>query len=165
MKKVLLTAVITAMLAMGFTSYAQSPENVTIKLNGEALELDSNAYIKNDCTMVPVRGIFEKAANATVNWDEATKTVMIAKSEGEEFNFIFLQIGTENAFVNSEAIKLDAPAEISNNRTMVPLRFIMEQLGCEVGWEQETYTVNITTAEKTSAEEGADSVPVDSKEE
>ena len=147
MKKLIISALTAAMLTLGVSAGASS-DNVTITLNGEALVLDTNAYIKNDCTMVPVRGIFEKAANATVNWDESTKTVMIAQSKGEEFNFIFLQIGTENAFVNSEAIKLDAPAEIKDDRTMVPLRFIMEQLGCEVQWDQETYTVNIITAEQ-----------------
>ncbi len=149
MKKFIISALTAAMLTLGISAGA-SADNVTIKLNGETLTLDANAYIKNDCTMVPVRGIFEKAANATVNWDESTKTVMIAKSEGEEFNFIFLQIGTENAFVNSVPIKLDAPAEIKDDRTMVPLRFIMEQLGCDVSWEQETYTVNITTKSEAS---------------
>lgn len=149
MKKIFISALTAAMLISGVSAGA-SADDVTIKLNNEILTLDANAYIKNDCTMVPVRGIFEKAANATVNWDESTKTVMIAKSEGDEFNFIFLQIGTENAFVNSAPIKLDAPAEIKDNRTMVPLRFIMEQLGCDVSWEQETYTVNITTKSEAS---------------
>lgn len=32
-----------------------------------------------------------------------------------------------------------------NQRTMVPLRFISEALGCDVEWVQETYTVVITT--------------------
>ena len=149
MKKIIISTLTAAMLTLGIAAGATA-DNVTIKLNGEELTLDANAYIKNDCTMVPVRGIFEKAANATVNWDESTKTVMIAKSEGEEFNFIFLQIGTENAFVNSVPIKLDAPAEIKDERTMVPLRFIMEQLGCDVSWDQETYTVNITTKSEAS---------------
>ena len=147
MKKLLVSALAAVMLTIG-TGVGAASDNVTIKLNGEELVLDAPAYIKNDYTMVPVRGIFEKAANATVNWDESTKTVMIAKSAGEEFNFIFLQIGTENAFVNSEQIKLDAPAEIKNERTMVPLRFIMEQLGCDVSWDAETYTVNITSGDK-----------------
>lgn len=144
MKKIILSTLISTLMTISTCAYA-SADDVTIKFNNELLELDTKAYIKNDCTMVPIRGIFEKAAGASVNWDQETKTVMIAQNKGEEFNFIFLQIDTENAFVNSESVKLDAPPEIKNDRTMVPLRFVMEQLGCKVTWDQETYTVNIVS--------------------
>ena len=129
--------------AFGAMSYAA---DVNILYNGEQMELDADAYIKNDRTMVPVRGIFE-AAGAKVNWDAETQTVMIAKSEGEEITFIFLQVGSDTAFVNSEATTLDVPAEISNDRTMVPLRFIMEELGAVVTWDPDTKTVSITKGE------------------
>lgn len=115
---------------------------VTILLNGEELVLDVDAYIKNDRTMVPLRGVFE-ACGANVNWDAETRTVLITKTEGEETTFIFLQADSDTAFINSEQKTLDAPAEIVNDRTMVPLRFIMEELGALVSWDGETRTVSI----------------------
>ena len=129
MKKKILAMLLACVTAFGAMSYAA----------------DVN-ILKNDRTMVPVRGIFE-AAGAKVNWDAETQTVMIAKSEGEEITFIFLQVGSDTAFVNSEATTLDVPAEISNDRTMVPLRFIMEELGAVVTWDPDTKTVSITKGE------------------
>lgn len=123
---------------------AAEASSVTILKNGEELALDVNAYIKNDRTMVPLRGVFE-ACGASVAWDDETKTAFITKASGEETTFIFLQADSDAAFVNSEKITLDTPAEIVNDRTMVPLRFIMEQLGAEVSWDGESRTVSIVT--------------------
>ena len=40
----------------------------------------------------------------------------------------------------------DAPAEIVDSRTMVPLRFIMEELGAQsVEWDADNYAVYIKT--------------------
>jgi len=41
-------------------------------------------------------------------------------------------------------MELDVPPQIINGRTMVPVRFISEGLGAEVGWEDKTKTVTIT---------------------
>lgn len=47
-------------------------------------------------------------------------------------------------------LESDVPPIIINGRTMVPLRVISEALGAEVGWEGETRTITISTAD-TSA--------------
>lgn len=142
-KKILAAVLSAAMMISSLTAYA---DDVAIMLNGSKMQLDAGAYIKDDRTMVPLRGVFE-AVGASVSWDNETRTAMIAKIDGEDMTFIFLQIGSNTAFVNSQEIALDTPAEISNDRTMVPLRFIMDQLGAEVGWDAESRTVYITTAE------------------
>ncbi len=121
-----------------------SAQNVNIYLNGEELVLDTNAYINNDRTMVPLRGAFE-AVGAKVSWDAQENMAIVAKTEAEDTTFIFVQIGSSNAFVNSEQVELDAPAEIVNDRTMVPLRFIMENLGAMVNWDAQTNSVYIVT--------------------
>jgi len=38
--------------------------------------------------------------------------------------------------------------EIINGRTMVPVRFIAENLGCSVNWESTTKTITITYQEE-----------------
>ena len=40
---------------------------------------------------------------------------------------------------------MDVPARMSNDRTMVPLRFLSENLGYDVQWDEETKTAAITT--------------------
>jgi outer membrane protein assembly factor BamB len=48
---------------------------------------------------------------------------------------VILRIGNNQAEVNGLLIQLDAPPTIINGRTMVPLRFVSETFGAEVGWD------------------------------
>ncbi len=140
MLKKIIALLITIVLTFNFmVAFAN---NVTIMFNGSEMQLDTNAYIKDERTMVPLRGVFA-AVGATVSWDKESRTAIIAKPNGDDVTFIFLQIGSDKAFVNSEEKQLDAPAEIVNERTMVPLRFIMDELGATVEWDETTRTVYI----------------------
>jgi hypothetical protein len=42
-----------------------------------------------------------------------------------------------------KATGMEVPAMIINDRTMVPLRYISEALGCEVVWNPDTQTIDI----------------------
>ena len=112
---------------------------ISIKLNGNYVSSDVSPYIVNDRTMVPVRVISE-SLGAEVIWNQAAETVTI-KKDGKD---IVLRINSDNADVNGESVKLDAPAVIEQSRTFVPIRFISENLGWNVDWEQDSYTVNIS---------------------
>jgi len=57
---------------------------------------------------------------------------------------IKLQIGNKIAYVDGNQLTLDVPPQIINGRTMVPVRFVSEGLGAEVGWDGTTKTVTIT---------------------
>lgn len=48
---------------------------------------------------------------------------------------IEMWIGNQVAYVNGSVCLLDAPPTIMNNRTMVPLRFVTEAMGCLVEWD------------------------------
>lgn len=61
-----------------------------------------------------------------------------------EKKVIKLQIGNKNALVDGNKLTLDVPPQIINGRTMVPVRFISEGLGADVGWDGATKTVTIT---------------------
>ena len=56
---------------------------------------------------------------------------------------IVLKIDSNIARVNGIEKGLDAPATILNNRTLVPLRFVAEELGCKVIWDEENREVTI----------------------
>lgn len=128
----------------------------TVVFDGETMTFDVEPYISEDRTMVPMRAIFEKAG-ATVVWDDDTKTVIAVKGN-DNATCVTLQIGNVSAFVNSNLITLDKPAEIVNDRTMVPLRFVMESLGADVTWDEATQTVNIKTTADTQPEQAAEQV-------
>ena len=44
---------------------------------------------------------------------------------------------------NGEIIELDVPAQIINDRTLVPVRAVSESFNCKVGWDEATQTVAI----------------------
>ncbi|MBQ8637017.1 MAG: copper amine oxidase N-terminal domain-containing protein [Clostridia bacterium] len=141
MPKKLISAILCTVIIL--SSIVAFASDITITYNDTPLVLDTGAYCKNNRTMVPLRGVFE-AVGATVGWDNETQTAMIVKENGTNIDFIFLQIGQAVAYVNSEQKALEVPAEITNGRTMVPLHFVIEELGAKVEWEKETNTVKIT---------------------
>lgn len=141
MPKKLISAILCTVIIL--SSIVAFASDITITYNDTPLVLDTGAYYKNNRTMVPLRGVFE-AVGATVGWDNETQTAMIVKENGTNIDFIFLQIGQAVAYVNSEQKALEVPAEITNGRTMVPLHFVIEELGAKVEWEKETNTVKIT---------------------
>ncbi len=55
-----------------------------------------------------------------------------------------MQIGNKTAYVDGVPVSLDVPPQIINGRTLVPIRFVSENLGAEVGWDSNTKTVTIT---------------------
>lgn len=142
MKKIIAGAAAATALISAVTAFAQAP---TIKFNGEQMVFDVDPYItETGNTMIPFRAIFE-AADADVMWDDEMKTVIAVKGNGDDSTSIVLQIGKKEAFVNDRKVELEAAAEITGDRTFVPLRFVMESLGAKVDWYGDTYTVSITT--------------------
>lgn len=73
------------------------------------------------------------------------ESIDIKKYVGDSMKKITLKIDSDLAeareyeygtLVRGKVIELDSPAKIINNRTMVPIRFIAEELGCKVEWDE-----------------------------
>lgn len=60
-----------------------------------------------------------------------------------EINEIKLKIGSKKAVVKGKEVTLDVAPIVVNDRTLVPLRFICEELGKEVTYDNPTETVTI----------------------
>lgn len=120
-------------------------KEVIIKYNGELLDCDISPIIHNDRTLIPIRAVIEKLGGS-VTWDGILKLVTISYKG----NTIGMCIGNNKASVNGIQTEMDvAPCiaylkgEEDKGRTVLPIRFIMENFGLKVEWDQETYTVNI----------------------
>ncbi len=113
---------------------------IRVHVNGHIVKFDKDPYIKNDTTLVGFRSVLE-ALGAEVDWDEATKTVTASK----DGTTIKLVIGDKTAYVNGEAAELLQAPEIEENSTMIPIRFISEQLGMTVSWDQSTRLITVTS--------------------
>ena len=119
-----------------------SQENSVIRVHvdGHILTFDTNPVIENDTTLVGFRSILEELG-ATVEWNEETRTVTAVKDDIE----IILTIGSNVAYVNGESVELLAAPAIMENSTMIPVRFISEQLGMKVAWNGDTKLITITS--------------------
>lgn len=109
--------------------------------------IDFEAYgqapvIVNSRTMVPLRAIFE-TMGAQVDWNEETRTVTAVRGDVT----VSLAIDSDQLYVNGTAVTIDTPAQIINNRTMVPVRAIAESFNCEVDWNEDARRVYISEAE------------------
>jgi len=121
--------------------------NSNFTVNGISNTLDSPPVIKNSRTLLPIRAVIE-ALGGTVSWDPNTKKVTVTLGS----TTIELWIGKSVAKVNSIDTPIDSTnskvvPEIINSRTMLPLRFITENLGCDVQWDGTTKTITITYPE------------------
>lgn len=106
-------------------------ETVRVKINGAEQEFDVPPIVENGCTMLPMRKVFE-SLGADVTWDEATQTATGVK-DGVVCTVV---IGSDTMYKNGNGIKLDAPAEITNGRTLVHIRAIADAFGAKVGWDE-----------------------------
>ncbi|WNS46471.1 copper amine oxidase N-terminal domain-containing protein [Paenibacillus sp. MMS20-IR301] len=141
MKKLWISILVGLMVfpvLFGVPARAATPIKVII--DGTALSMDQPPVMVNGRTMVPLRAIFE-AFNARILWDQKTQTVTATKDS----TTIVLKIGSKNASINNKSVTLDVPGLNLKGRTMVPTRFVSEALGREVGWNQTTKVVTITS--------------------
>ena len=88
-----------------------------------------------------VGGSYDAKANAVVGYVVEEGSYFVV--EKESLTTISMQIGNKHVALNNENKILDAAPLISQNRTMVPLRFIAEAFGADVSWAQDTKTVTI----------------------
>ena len=109
-------------------------------INGETKFWDAAPYIKNGRTMVPIRYLAE-AIGFDVDWDFSdpnNQLVLIYKPNNHQVPYILFVIGQPIAMYNGQLIALDVAPEILNDRTMVPLRFVVETMGYTVNWQPPT---------------------------
>lgn len=142
-RKILTLTLAIIMLLMPADALAKRHQKRDIPLNGIIVNdhivfSDVAPYIKNSRTYVPIRFIAEELG-FDVKWDAKTKKVTMTDGEST----VELTIGSKTMLVNGKKVKLDAPAEIKDQRTFVPLRAIAEAFGKKVEYSNDYRAVCI----------------------
>ena len=119
-------------------TYFEEDKYIPVYLNNSMVNFDVDPMIENGRTLVPVRAIFE-AMGATVDWNGETRIVVAKKGDIT----VQIPINSDIIYKNSQSIKIDVPAQITDGRTFVPLRAISEAFGAKVEWNAEERFVNI----------------------
>jgi hypothetical protein len=113
-------------------------------INDSPKIIDVAPIIIEGRTLLPIRWIAEPLG-AEVLWDGNEKKVTVILSS----NKIELWIGKAIAEVNEKDVQIDpnnlkVVPLIIQGRTMLPVRFVAENLGASVEWDAKTQTVTIT---------------------
>jgi hypothetical protein len=129
--------IVTVILILGsFTAFAD--DLIKVSINDELITFDSEPFIENETTLVPMRKIFE-ALNTDVQWVNETRQIIAT----DESNCIILTIDSLEAQKNGTNINLLVAPKIVNDMTYVPVRFIAESLNADVTWDEASQTVVI----------------------
>ena len=160
-KVVMLTAliIILTLLAPSVTAMAESGSSAEIVLqidnpnmlvNGKTARIDeqgSRPILIDGRTMLPIRSVVE-ALGGTVGWLAETKTVTISL-DGTNIEMV---IDSKAITVNGQTRQIDVAPQIVNSRTMVPLRFVVENLGFNAVWNGDTQTIVVTEGANSQGE-------------
>jgi len=112
---------------------------VKVKYNDTYLSFATSPVIEDNRVLVPMRFLFEQMG-ADVDWNNSTRTATVEKDN----DIISFSIDDDVAVVNGSQKIMDVPAQLINNTTMIPLRFLSEELGFNVEWDGERNMVIIT---------------------
>ena len=107
-----------------------------VNVDNEAVIYDTAPVIRNDRTLVPIR-IVTETLGGKVDWNGVTKEVTL-HIDGKEIKMT----------VGKTLEKYGVAPVIIDGRTFVPVRFVADELGATVAWDDATKTVTITKIEK-----------------
>ena len=125
-----------------------SPHKIQIRLNNQILNTPIAPVQESGTTLVPLRVISENLG-ANVNFNSKNKTITITKDDQK----IVLTLGKTEALVNNVKQTLTKAPTTLQNTTMVPLRFISEQLNCAVDWDNNAKLISITSKNSSNADQ------------
>lgn len=105
---------------------------VGLFLDGERLNMsgDATGEMVNGKVMVPLRVIGEELGYK-FEWEPKEYKVTVHKSNTD----ISMYVGRTMAYVGKKEVQLDSPPLLRGSSTLVPLRFVGEQLGLSVKWD------------------------------
>lgn len=137
----------TAVSDFTFTeATADDPLSVTLtigsknyEINGIAHQADTAAIVQNGRTFIPFRLLVE-ALGGSVVFDDTTQTITAVYGG----TTVQMSVGSSTYTVNGNQQQMDvAPFINSDNRTLVPLRFMADAFGCTT---TPHYTNGLTTS-------------------
>lgn len=153
--KLISIAAVAAITAGTFSTIAFA-ETKTPKIIVDERELcfDDQAPVimeETGRTLIPLRFVLE-SAGAKIQWNDETKTVFVDSSDNR--NRAVLTIGSSEMKMYyypsvkesvEDTQQLDQPPIIMNDRTMIPVRAVLEAIGAVVDWDESESVINITS--------------------
>lgn len=121
---------ITAVFKLGSTDWY---------LNDEPQTMDVAPYAKDGRTYLPMRYVAKALGipDTGILWKAGTATFISAD------RVVSVTIGSNVMTINGAPVPIDAAPEITNGRTMLPIRWVATAFGINVDWNAETQEVTV----------------------
>ena len=137
----LAAVILLGLFAMPSQAYSVSDYElpVDIRVNGHYIKTDTNPFIIDGTTYVPLRFVSEALSADEVLWDGA-KAMATIKNGNQT---IQLRENQRYAYVNGKQVAMQGAMLLVNSRAFIPVRFVSETFDATVGWDGEYFTVDI----------------------
>jgi len=128
-----------------------------VTLDDVKFELPVGIQMKNSRIMVPLR-FFSESLGCYVRWSGAEQKITILFESDGKVTEIIMTLDEKLYTVNGEEKEMDVePFLVDPGFTLVPLRFVAENLDCQVDWDADTQEATVSyKKEKTEPEDAVD---------
>lgn len=111
------------------------------RVNGKASRLEVAPFVEGGRTLVPLRFLGEQL-DAVFRWDPKEKEITFVRGAVT----IKIRLGEDEARIQLKGaaprvVALDVPAKVVEGRTVVPLRFVSDNLGAVVRWNPDDRSI------------------------
>ena len=114
---------------------------ISVIIDGQAVVFANQPpVIVDGSTLVPVRGVFEQLG-FNVDWHQDLQQTELTRDN----DIILITIGSSMFTANGISYSLAVPAQNIGGSTMLPIRALLEAVGYDLNWDENTQTVIITT--------------------
>ncbi len=127
-----------------YGTIAMTIGNAIMLANGKLMEIDPGVntvpVLKDARTMLPIRAVIE-AMGGTVDYTASQQKITVKWQS----KTVLMWIGSKTIQVDGVQKTIDvAPYYSDTGRTMIPMRFVVENLGCSIDWDGATRTATIS---------------------
>ncbi len=144
MRRLVALLILTILLAIPNIAKGETP--IRLYVNGTEVVAPVPPVIENNRTLVPLRALAE-ALGFEVKWEPVGREITLSKPG----LVILLAVDKPEAVVNGQLVALDVPPGIRNDSTLIPVRFVAEQMGLSVTWDAENRIVRAQAKESQPA--------------
>ncbi|ABN52248.1 MAG TPA: N-acetylmuramoyl-L-alanine amidase [Hungateiclostridium thermocellum] len=113
-----------------YSGYWGVTSNALIAVNGKVLTLERNPVIIEGRILVPARTTFQ-VLGVTTEWYSSSGVVKMVKGN----KAVKMTVGSKVAHSGGSVKYMEAPPILVNGTVMVPMRFVAETFGENVGWD------------------------------
>lgn len=140
----------------GYDAAAAAASSGKIVMDSKELALPQGVILENvnGSVMIPLRVVAENLG-FEVKWEQATRKVTVQ----QDGKLVQLAVGSKTAEADGVSLALNAAPKQTGGTVLVPIRFVSEQFGLSVGWDNTDKTVYLSGGVTSEAPVSTEPLP------